>query len=90
MAVLPDLDALALEAACMFEKANPLSAAFRPVPAGRRAEDGVIAGHYPLNETPAVEYEVLGEVFAGCDRLARDVVGSYLAAPVDPRIMGRS
>jgi uncharacterized circularly permuted ATP-grasp superfamily protein/uncharacterized alpha-E superfamily protein len=33
---------------------------------------------------------VLGEVFDGCDRLARDVVGSYLAAPVDPRIMGRS
>ena len=27
-------------------------------PRGRRAEDGVIAGHYPLNETPAVEYEV--------------------------------
>jgi uncharacterized alpha-E superfamily protein len=33
---------------------------------------------------------VLAEVFDGCDRLARDVVGSYLAAPVDPRIMGRS
>ncbi len=31
----------------------------------------------------------LAEVFAGCDRLARDVVGSYLAAPVDPRMMGR-
>ena len=29
-------------------------------------------------------------VFDGCDRLARDVVGSYLAAPVDPRMMGRS
>ncbi len=28
-------------------------------------------------------------VFDGCDRLARDVVGSYLAAPVDPRMMGR-
>ncbi len=32
---------------------------------------------------------VLIEVFDGCDRLARDVVGSYLAAPVDPRMMGR-
>ena len=31
----------------------------------------------------------LAEVFAGCDLLARDVVGSYLAAPVDPRMMGR-
>jgi uncharacterized circularly permuted ATP-grasp superfamily protein/uncharacterized alpha-E superfamily protein len=32
----------------------------------------------------------LADVFAGCDLLARDVVGSYLAAPVDPRLMGRS
>ncbi len=32
----------------------------------------------------------LAEVFAGCDLLARDVVGSYLSAPVDPRMMGRS
>ncbi len=32
---------------------------------------------------------VLTDVFEGCDRLARDVVGSYLAAPVDPRMMGR-
>ncbi len=32
---------------------------------------------------------VLAEMFDGCDRLARDVVGSYLAAPVDPRMMGR-
>ncbi|TFH15870.1 MAG: hypothetical protein E4H05_07720 [Acidimicrobiales bacterium] len=32
----------------------------------------------------------LAAVFAGCDLLARDVVGSYLAAPVDPRMMGRS
>jgi hypothetical protein len=29
-------------------------------------------------------------VFGGCDVLARDVIGSYLAAPVDPRMMGRS
>jgi uncharacterized alpha-E superfamily protein len=34
--------------------------------------------------------QVLAELFAGCDRLARDVVGQYLAAPVDPRMMGRS
>ena len=33
---------------------------------------------------------LLIDVFDGCDRLARDVVGSYLAAPVDPRMMGRS
>ena len=32
----------------------------------------------------------LDEVFGGCDLLARDVIGSYLAAPVDPRMMGRS
>jgi uncharacterized alpha-E superfamily protein len=36
-----------------------------------------------------VTVTTLAEVFAGCDRLARDVVGSYLAAPVDPRMMGR-
>lgn len=33
---------------------------------------------------------VLAEVYDGCDRMARDVVGSYLAVPVDPRMMGRS
>lgn len=33
---------------------------------------------------------VLAEVFVGCDLLSRDVVGSYLSAPVDPRMMGRS
>lgn len=32
---------------------------------------------------------VLADVFAKCDLLARDVVGSYLSAPVDPRMMGR-
>jgi uncharacterized circularly permuted ATP-grasp superfamily protein/uncharacterized alpha-E superfamily protein len=32
---------------------------------------------------------LLVDLFDGCDRLARDVVGSYLAAPVDPRMMGR-
>jgi uncharacterized circularly permuted ATP-grasp superfamily protein/uncharacterized alpha-E superfamily protein len=32
---------------------------------------------------------LLADVFDGCDQLARDVVGSYLAAPVDPRMMGR-
>jgi hypothetical protein len=34
--------------------------------------------------------QVLTSVFAGADRLARDVVGSHLASPVDPRMMGRS
>jgi uncharacterized circularly permuted ATP-grasp superfamily protein/uncharacterized alpha-E superfamily protein len=33
--------------------------------------------------------DALDEVFGACDLLARDVVGSYLAAPVDPRMMGR-
>jgi len=32
---------------------------------------------------------VLADVFAKCDLLARDVVGSYLSVPVDPRMMGR-
>jgi uncharacterized alpha-E superfamily protein len=32
---------------------------------------------------------VLDAAYRGCDALARDVVGSYLAAPVDPRMMGR-
>jgi uncharacterized circularly permuted ATP-grasp superfamily protein/uncharacterized alpha-E superfamily protein len=41
-------------------------------------------------ETVESTTAVLADVFDGCDRLARDVVGSYLAAPVDPRIMGRS
>jgi uncharacterized alpha-E superfamily protein len=33
---------------------------------------------------------VLDAAYRGCDALARDVVGSYLAAPVDPRMMGRA
>jgi uncharacterized alpha-E superfamily protein len=41
-------------------------------------------------ETVATTAAVLAEVFDGCDRMARDVIGSYLAAPVDPRMMGRS
>lgn len=32
----------------------------------------------------------LDAVWAGCDALARDVIGSHLATPVDPRRMGRS
>ena len=32
---------------------------------------------------------VLDDVFDSCDLLARDVVGSYLSSPVDPRMMGR-
>jgi hypothetical protein len=39
MAVLPDLDAMALNAVVMFEKADPFSASLRP-PLARRAEDG--------------------------------------------------
>ncbi len=39
-----------------------------------------------LAETAAL----LDHVWAGCDRLARDVVGSSLATPVDPRMMGRT
>ncbi len=41
-------------------------------------------------ETVESTASLLTQVFDGCDRLARDVVGSYLAAPVDPRMMGRS
>jgi uncharacterized alpha-E superfamily protein len=33
---------------------------------------------------------VLDAVWTGADRIARDVVGSHLVSPVDPRIMGRS
>jgi hypothetical protein len=40
MAVLPDLDAITLRLAVMFEKADPISTALRP-PFVRRAEDGV-------------------------------------------------
>jgi uncharacterized circularly permuted ATP-grasp superfamily protein/uncharacterized alpha-E superfamily protein len=40
-------------------------------------------------DTLADAEAILASVYQGCDRLARDVVGSYLAAPVDPRIMGR-
>jgi uncharacterized circularly permuted ATP-grasp superfamily protein/uncharacterized alpha-E superfamily protein len=32
----------------------------------------------------------LGELWRACDRLARDVVGVHLVAPVDPRVMGGS
>jgi uncharacterized alpha-E superfamily protein len=52
-----------------------------------RLLDGLAAASFESVESTAA---VLGEVFEGCDGLARDVVGSYLAAPVDPRIMGRS
>ncbi|NND76183.1 MAG: hypothetical protein HKN44_14360 [Ilumatobacter sp.] len=30
----------------------------------------------------------LGQVYDGCDRLSRDLIGTYLASPVDPRAMG--
>lgn len=32
----------------------------------------------------------LEELYRGCDALARDLVGAYLASPVDPRSMGAS
>ena len=44
MAVLPDLDALALEAVVMFEKADSVSASLR-APLMRRAEDGARLHH---------------------------------------------
>ncbi len=40
--------------------------------------------------TPAATARVLDELYAGCDRLARDIVGRYLASPVDPHTMGTS
>ena len=52
MAVLPDLDALALKAVVMFEKANSVSASLR-APLMRRAEDGGrlrLGGVAPLGE----------------------------------------
>ncbi|HSP29364.1 MAG TPA: alpha-E domain-containing protein, partial [Ilumatobacteraceae bacterium] len=52
-----------------------------------RMLDALAAASFRSVESTAA---VLADVFDGCDRLARDVVGSYLAAPVDPRIMGRS
>jgi uncharacterized circularly permuted ATP-grasp superfamily protein/uncharacterized alpha-E superfamily protein len=51
-----------------------------------RLLDALAAASFDSVESTAA---ILDEVFAGCDRLARDVVGSYLTAPVDPRIMGR-
>ena len=59
----------------------------RGVEESTRLIDAVAAASFESVESTAA---VLGEVFDACDRLARDVVGSYLAAPVDPRIMGRS
>ncbi|MGB0112982.1 MAG: circularly permuted type 2 ATP-grasp protein [Ilumatobacteraceae bacterium] len=43
------------------------------------------ASYASVDETAAV----LSAVWTGCDRLARDVVGSHLTSPVDPRMMGR-
>jgi uncharacterized alpha-E superfamily protein len=59
----------------------------RGVEESTRLLDALGAASFESVESTAA---VLAEVFDGCDRLARDVVGSYLAAPVDPRIMGRS
>ena len=59
----------------------------RGVEESTRLIDALAAASFEsVNSTAAV----LADVFDACDRLARDVVGSYLAAPVDPRIMGRS
>lgn len=38
--------------------------------------------------TVADTSSVLDTAYAACDRLARDVVGSHLTTPVDPRMMG--
>ena len=58
---------------------------------GVETADGVLAA---LDEASFGSVDdvvaTLGDVFDSCDLLARDVVGSYLAAPVDPRMMGRS
>jgi uncharacterized alpha-E superfamily protein len=59
----------------------------RGVEESTRLLDGLGAASFESVESTAA---FLADVFDGCDRLARDVVGSYLAAPVDPRIMGRS
>lgn len=32
---------------------------------------------------------ILGQVYDGCDRLSRDLIGTYLASPVDPQAMGQ-
>lgn len=81
---------------------NPRSAAaaIRSVrhQSGRLGWDaGVEASDRLLDLLAAASYSsveetqrVLTSVFTGCDRLARDVVGSHLASPVDPRMMGRS
>ena len=59
----------------------------RGVEESTRLLDGLATASFESVESTAA---FLTDVFDGCDRLARDVVGSYLAAPVDPRIMGRS
>ena len=41
-------------------------------------------------QTPAATTRALDQLYAGCDRLARDLVGRYLASPVDPHTMGGS
>ena len=50
------VDRAALDAA--LERAFPLGGW---VPKGRRAEDGIIPAHYPLEETPTEEYQVRTE-----------------------------
>jgi uncharacterized alpha-E superfamily protein len=81
---------------------NPRSAAAAIRTVGHQAEllgwqQGVDTTTELLTMIEAVSFAsmdaavvALADVFAGCDLLARDVIGSYLAAPVDPRLMGRS
>jgi uncharacterized circularly permuted ATP-grasp superfamily protein/uncharacterized alpha-E superfamily protein len=38
--------------------------------------------------TPGATTRALDQLYVGCDRLARDLVGRYLASPVDPHTMG--
>jgi hypothetical protein len=39
-------------------------------------------------QTRGSTVRALADLYEGCDRLARDVVGTYLASPVDPHAMG--
>ncbi len=41
-------------------------------------------------QTPGSTTRALDQLYVGCDRLARDLVGRYLASPADPHAMGVS
>jgi len=82
------------------EASNPRSAAFAIQAVQAEAQrlgwsDGEKLAHELADElqrarlqTPAATKRALDHLYTGCDRLARDVVGRYLASPVDPRTMG--